>query len=135
LLLTDIFIATPHITGRIGDNPTCLLHLFDLKRWTFILSYFYETAFIPTSYWGQSWGGVWAVLVVGFVIAWNAALDDRAKFMRFFLVGFCAVFFFLYLITDHNLVWKVGTTWWRELYQIMPLAVLYIFYRIFANEG
>ncbi len=133
LLLVIYFkfaIAPPgDLTGlAIQQGPAALFgRLFDVERYRVTLAWFADQLWVL---------GGWKVslpLLAGLYLALNG-LERQARRSRealtlgIFLVLALLGYFFVYILTPHDLVWHLSTSLVRLLMQLLPAFLLFLFY-------
>jgi hypothetical protein len=116
------------LTAARGVNQIDLLHFFQWPRWIFILRYFLKV-FMKISY-----GGIFIIPIMMMLWRSHNIFDRYAKLIVWFLIIFISTFFLLYVVVKNDLGWRLWTTSYRLIYQILPLSVFLLFYCVFKKK-
>jgi hypothetical protein len=128
ILMRTMVVKAPFISSVYYG--TSLAQVFDLSRWQLVLAYFGVEGVL-----NRLWGALW-LLFIAAMFAWPRRKRDAIeKIILRTVSAFCFFFFFLYLVTSTDLLWRLSVTMNRLLYQIVPVMTFYIFYRIFRRPG
>ncbi len=111
-----------------GVNSIDWGHLLDMGRWVFILKYFVK---VFTHY---LYGGVVLIPILLLVMSIYRRWDEASAVMVKFLLIFISVFYLLYVLVRQDLEWRLWTTAYRLTFQLLPLSIIVLFYRIFAKR-
>ena len=112
-----------------GENTVYFLHIIEWKRWVYIIEYF-MTDLSRTHY-----GEVWIIPLCLLVSRLLKPFNEKDRLMAGFLMMFIIVFFFLYVIVSDHLHWRLWTTSDRLVFQILPLGIVFLFYRLFGTTS
>ncbi len=111
-----------------GVNAISWGHFFDYQRWYFILAYFLK---VYTHY---LYGGIILIPILLALTAVSRRWDAASGLMVRFLLVFISVFYLLYVLVRQDLEWRLWTTSYRLTFQLLPLGIVLLFYRLFAKR-
>jgi len=130
LLLTifpTIVVKCWMLPAPSGVNTINLSNIGDWHRALYIIQYFLFVLRKPF------YGGA-LIIPFGILISFLFRKSDKQDvIMAWFLMIFIAVFLFLYLVVSGNLPWRLLATGERLVYQILPVMMVFLFYRLFGN--
>jgi hypothetical protein len=106
-------------------NALYFPHFFEWQRWVAIIQYFWVMLMKPR------YGGILIIPFCLLVSMLFKPLDKKDWIMAVFIMMFVALFFFLYVLVSDDLNWRLLCTAERLAYQILPLAIVFLFYRLF----
>jgi hypothetical protein len=100
--------------------------IFDLNRFWYILkSYFIESFAI-----GKGLVFILPLLIIFFKNSENRANHCNGQFVFLTLLLILSGFFFVYLVTPHDLEWHIGTSLRRVLLQVYPSIIFAVFIHV-----
>lgn len=112
-----------------GVNRMSVAHVFEAKRWYMVSNYFLHT-------WLKSYHGGGYLCLLGILVSYFVLpLNIKDRLMLWFLILYTAVFYFLYVTVDGHLYWRLLSTADRIVYLVMPLLIVFLFYRIFRPDA
>jgi len=125
-LIPTILVKWWMHTAPAGVNTLYFPYIVEWKRWAYIVQYFLYVLFKAFH------GGIWIIPLALMVSRLFKPSDVQDRLMSAFLMIFMAIFFFLYVLVSGNLPWRLLATSERLVYQILPLSIVFLFYRLFG---
>jgi hypothetical protein len=127
--LTEIFMRTAILSSApyISSNLYIinLNGVFNGDRWTTIGSFFWNKIILHAEF-GRL--HLWLPLTL------LGLFTPVGRFILGSVLTYSAVFFFLYLVVAHDLVWRIDVTADRLLFLVMPIMVYLVFYSLFLKK-
>ncbi len=111
------------------ENTLYFPHIVEWKRWVYIVEYFMNVLSTP------AYGGVWIIPFALLVSRLLKPLNEKDRIMAGFLMMYIVLFFFLYVCVFNFLHWRLLATAERLVYQILPLGIVFLFYRLFGASS
>ncbi len=130
VILVELFMRTHVLTraGHIVSNRYLAdpEQFFMLERWQEIGSYVWNRIILHAEF-GRL--RLWLPLL-GVGLFYPAG-----RFILFSILGYFAVFFFLYAIVATDLAWRLDVTLDRLLFQVLPAMVFVLFHSLFRHKA
>jgi hypothetical protein len=120
-----LFKATLPVSNDLFKSNT-LPQLLDISRYQYILQKLFGT--ILGLGWWMPFSLILILLVYGLSVWFDIPETLTLKFVGLSLLLQLSGYFFIYLITPHDLVWHVNTSMERLLLQVFPSALFLFFY-------
>jgi hypothetical protein len=119
------FKATLPVSNDLFVQNT-LYQLLDISRYQYILQKFFGTT-LGLGWW-MPFSLLLILLVYGLLVWFDIPETLTLKFVGLSLLLQLSGYFFIYLITPHDLVWHINTSMERLLLQVFPSALFLFFY-------
>ncbi|GEM_PF-6554984 len=106
--------------GQTENYAVQLEQLFDPQRWFLIAQFIWTNVFENVTVWGY----FWVLFAVTCVLCFKQISRFENKIVFCFLGSYIFVFLLAYLVSVYEIVWCMGTTLNRNLFQVLPLTQL-----------
>ena len=112
-----------------GVSTVYFPYILEWKRWVDIIQYFMAMFIKPV------YGGIWIIplFLLGSMLL--KPWDEKDRAMAGFLAMFGALYLLLYFLIVNYLDWRLLVSGDRMMYQILPLAIVFLFYRLFGGSS